>query len=85
MSFEECSGFSILVQVTDHIYGMDHQSFELPTLRGNVLRNILQKQIRLVPSKNEQLTRQLCLMYVFPGRLNAPVSRRNTITWNFEQ
>lgn len=43
MSFEECSGFSILLQHTDHIYGMDHQSFELSTLRGNVLRNILQK------------------------------------------
>lgn len=43
MTFEECSGFSILVQDTDHIYGLDHQSFELPTLRGNMLRNILQK------------------------------------------
>lgn len=85
MSSDEFSDSRTLVQETDHIYGVITSPLNSLSEEEACSGNILQKQISLVRSKNERPAAQLCLMYIFPGRLDAPVSRRNTITWGFEK
>lgn len=84
MPFDKFPDFCSLAQDIAHIYKVNTNLLNSLSKEEACSENILQKQISLVPSKNKQLTVQLSLMYVFPGRLNAPFNRRNTITWDFE-
>lgn len=85
ISSDDFSDFCTLVQDTNHIYRVIANPFNSLSVEEACSENILHKQISLVLPKNKELTAQLCPMYVFPGRLNAPVSRRNTITQDFEK
>lgn len=84
MPFDEFPDFCSLAQDTAHIYRVITSLLNSVSKEEACSENIRQKQISLVPSKTKQLTVQISLMYVLPGRLNAPFNRRNTITWDFE-
>lgn len=76
--------FRFLYPCAGHIYGVSTNPLNSLSEKEACSENILQKQISLAPSKNKQLTAQLCLLYLFPERLNAPASRRNNYTGFWE-